>query len=255
LSSLGHNRHTHKNTADIRWNELQQRLGYRFTSLELLQRALTHRSFGADHNERLEFLGDAVLDLAISSLLFDQFAGRDEGDLSRARAHLVREDSLHHLALELGLPALLRLSDGEAKGGGAKRPSILANALEAVIAAVFLDGGFVITRDIVARIFSTALASNDVANNNKDAKTELQEWLQARRLPVPLYRICATRGQAHEQVFEVECHVADLGLTRTGEGRSRRMAEQNAASRVLDEIKAGLKSSVSSHTNPGGWRK
>jgi ribonuclease III len=244
-----------KTAPDIRWVELQQRLGYRFTSLSLLQRALTHRSFGADHNERLEFLGDAVLDLAISSLLFDQFAASDEGDLSRARAHLVREDSLHHLALELGLPSLLRLSDGEAKGGGTQRPSILANAVEAVIAAVFLDGGFASSRAVVARVFSSALASGDIANNHKDAKTELQEWLQARHLPVPLYNIRSVRGQAHAQIFEVECHVPDLDLNRTGEGRSRRMAEQDAASRVLDEIKAAPQSSVSSKTNPGGWRK
>jgi ribonuclease III len=244
LSSADRERHT-KGVASTRWDSLQQRLGYRFTTLSLLQKALTHRSFGSDHNERLEFLGDAVLDLAISSLLFDQFAGSDEGDLSRARAHLVREESLHHLALELGLPTLLRLSDGEAKGGGAQRPSILANAVEAVIAAVFLDGGFVSTRSVVAQIFSAALASGDMAKGHKDPKTELQEWLQARRLPVPIYRIRATRGQAHAQVFEVECDVPNLGLNRCGEGRSRRMAEQDAANRVLDDIKAGPKSSVS----------
>jgi ribonuclease III len=246
LNSLGRDRQADKRASEGggRWDALQQRLGYRFTSLSLLQRALIHRSFGADHNERLEFLGDAVLDLAISSLLFDQFSGSDEGDLSRARAHLVREDSLHHMALELRLPALLRLSDGEAKGGGAQRPSILANALEAVIAAIFLDGGFVITRNVVAKMFSSALASRDIANLSKDPKTELQEWLQARRLPVPLYRIRATRGQAHAQVFEVECDVPALGLIQCGEGRSRRMAEQDAASRVLDEIKAAVPSSV-----------
>ncbi len=242
MSSLDRDRRARNGETASRWDALQQHLGYRFNSLALLQRALIHRSFGADHNERLEFLGDAVLDLAVSSLLFDQFAGSDEGDLSRARAHLVREDSLHHLALELQLPALLRLSDGEAKGGGAQRPSILANALEAVIAAVFLDGGFVITRDVVARMFGDALASRDIANLSKDPKTELQEWLQARRLPVPLYRIRAVHGQAHAQVFEVECHVPELGFTQFGEGRSRRMAEQNAASRVLNNIKTSTSS-------------
>src|SRR4051812_10374122 len=182
---------------------VELRLGYQFTERALFERALTHRSFGADHNERLEFLGDAVLNLAVSRLLFDRFAGSDEGDLTRIRAHLVREDSLHKVALSLGLPEVLRLSEGEARGGGAQRVSILADALEAVIGASFLDGGFDAARALVLRLFGETIATTEIGSWSKDAKTELQEWLQARRLPVPTYRISATRGQAHAQTFEV----------------------------------------------------
>lgn len=217
---------------------LMQRLGYRFQQPELLRRALTHRSFGAEHNERLEFLGDAVLNLAISALLFERHADSDEGDLTRVRAHLVREDSLHRVALALGLPEVLRLGDGEARGGGAQRPSILADAVEAVIGAVFVDGGFEPAREVVRTLFGEVIASSDAEHYGKDAKTELQEWLQARRIPVPAYRIVATRGQAHAQTFDVECAVAMLGLAQQGEGRSRRAAEQEAARRLLDQLKA-----------------
>lgn len=223
---------------DSRLAALQSRLGYHFADEALLERALRHRSYGADHNERLEFLGDAVLSLAISSLLFDRFAGSDEGDLTRVRAHLVREDSLHKVALSLGLPDVLRLSEGEARGGGALRVSILADALEAVIGAAFLDGGFDAARTLVQRMFGEIIATTEIDNWSKDAKTELQEWLQARRLPVPTYRISATRGQAHAQTFEVECSVPALNLTHEGVGRSRRLAEQEAARRMLDSLKA-----------------
>jgi ribonuclease-3 len=217
---------------------LQTRLGYRFTDSALLTRALTHRSFGAEHNERLEFLGDAVLSLAISGLLFERLTTSDEGDLTRVRAHLVREDSLHRMALTLGLPDVLRLSEGEARGGGALRPSILADALEAIIGATFLDGGFEPAQEVVRSLFGEVIDNTDIENWTKDAKTELQEWLQARRLPVPTYRICATRGQAHAQTFEVECAVPALAMAHTGEGRSRRAAEQEAARRMLDMLKA-----------------
>ncbi len=223
---------------DERFDDLQARLGHRFRDAGLLARALTHRSFGADHNERLEFLGDAVLSLAISSLLFERFAGSDEGDLTRVRAHLVREDSLHRMALQLGLPDVVRLSEGEARGGGAQRASILADALEAVIGAVFLDAGFDAAQALVQRLFGDVIAGSDIGGWAKDAKTELQEWLQARRLPVPAYRILATRGQAHAQTFDVECAVPALGLVQSGEGRSRRQAEQEAARRMLDVLKA-----------------
>nr|WP_210427425.1 ribonuclease III [Rhizobacter sp. SG703] len=220
---------------------LQNRLGYRFTQPDLLTRAVTHRSFGVDHNERLEFLGDVVLSLAISDLLFERFAGSDEGDLTRVRAHLVREDSLHKVALLIGLPEVLRLSDGEARGGGAQRPSILADALEAVIGAAYRDGGFEAAQALVQRLFGEVIETTDLDNWSKDAKTELQEWLQARRLPVPAYRIVATRGQAHAQTFEVECAVPALALTETGEGRSRRAAEQEAARGMLVALKANDK--------------
>ena len=223
---------------DERFDDLQARIGHRFRDAALLARALTHRSFGADHNERLEFLGDAVLSLAVSSLLFERFAGSDEGDLTRVRAHLVREDSLHRMALQLGLPEVVRLSEGEARGGGAQRASILADALEALIGAVFLDAGFDAAKALVQRLFGEVIAGSEIGGWAKDAKTELQEWLQARRLPVPGYRILATRGQAHAQTFDVECAVPALGLTQSGEGRSRRQAEQEAARKMLDVLKA-----------------
>ena len=226
---------------DDRLEALQLRVGHRFADPTLLSRALTHRSVGADHNERLEFLGDAVLSLAISSLLFERFAGSDEGDLTRVRAHLVREETLHRAALQLGLPEVLNLSDGEARGGGAQRASILADALEALIGAAFLDGGFDAARRMVQTLFGETIVTTDIGNWAKDAKTELQEWLQARRLPVPSYRISATRGQAHAQTFEVECGVPALGLTESGEGRSRRIAEQEAARRMLDALKVSDK--------------
>ena len=223
---------------DPRLDSLQQRLGRRFDQPQLLVRALTHRSFGADHNERLEFLGDAVLSLAISGLLFERFSGSDEGDLTRVRAHLVREDSLHRAALQLGLPEVLRLSEGEARAGGAQRPSILADALEAIIGAAYLDGGFDVAAALVKRLFGEVILATEVASWSKDAKTELQEWLQGRRLPVPGYRITSTRGQAHAQTFEVACEVPALGLSESGEGRSRRQAEQEAARRMLALLKS-----------------
>ena len=226
---------------DARHDALQKRLAYRFANAGLLQRALTHRSFGADHNERLEFLGDSVLSLAVSELLFERFSGSDEGDLTRVRAHLVREDSLHRAALVLGLPEIMRMSDGEARGGGAQRPSILADATEALIGAVFIDGGYEKARALVQGLFGEIIASTEAENWSKDAKTELQEWLQARRIAVPAYSITATHGQAHAQSFEVECAIAALGMAERGEGRSRRSAEQDAASRMLVKIKAGDK--------------
>lgn len=226
---------------DHRLDALQDRLGHRFAKAALLLRALTHRSGSPEHNERLEFLGDAVLNLAVSGLLYERFAASDEGDLTRVRAHLVREDSLHKLALQLGLPEVLRLSDGELRGGGAQRPSILADAVEAIIGAVYLDGGFEAAHGVVGRLLGEVIASTDAESWTKDAKTELQEWLQARRIAVPAYRITATRGQAHAQTFVVECAVAALGLAESGEGRSRRAAEQEAARRMLEALKASDK--------------
>lgn len=223
---------------DPRIDSLQKRLGHRFEQPLLLVRALTHRSFGADHNERLEFLGDAVLSLAISSLLYERFSGSDEGDLTRVRAHLVREDSLYRAALQLGLPDVLRVSEGEARAGGAQRPSILADAMEALIGAAYVDGGFEAAAGLVKRIFGEQIAGTEAGSWSKDAKTELQEWLQGRRLPVPAYRITSTRGQAHAQTFVVACEVPALALSEQGEGRSRRQAEQEAARRMLATLKA-----------------
>ncbi len=218
---------------------LQSRIGHRFSDPQLLLSALTHRSFGAEHNERLEFLGDAVLNLAVSSLLFERFAGSDEGDLTRVRAHLVREDSLHRAALVLGLPEMLRLSEGEARGGGAQRASILADALEAVLGAIYCDAGMDAAAGLVAKLFGEVIAAGQADSWGKDAKTELQELLQGRKLAVPAYRIVATHGQAHAQQFEVECAVPALALTEAGGGRSRRAAEQDAAQRMLVRLKSG----------------
>ena len=220
---------------------LQVQLGYRWQQPALLRRALTHRSHGADHNERLEFLGDSVLNTVVSHLLFQHFPNLPEGELSRMRAHLVREDRLHEVALGLGLPALLRLSDGEARGGGAQRPSILADAMEALVGAVYLEAGYEAAMGVVERLWGAAIqgASADAVQWRKDPKTELQEWLQARRLALPAYRIVSTQGQAHDQTFEVECSVSSLALHTTGRGKSRRVAEQEAAQRLLQALAQG----------------
>ncbi len=227
---------------------LQSRLGHVFADPALLVRAITHRSFGSDHNERLEFLGDAMLNLAVSSLLFDRFAGSDEGDLTRVRAHLVREESLHRAALVLELPAVVRLSDGEARAGGAQRASILADAVEALIGAIYIDGGYAPAVQLVRQLFGEVIIGTEADSWRKDAKTELQEFLQARRQPVPSYRILATRGQAHAQTFEVECAAPGLRAAATGEGRSRRSAEQEAARRLL----ARLQTQFQANDTPSG---
>jgi ribonuclease III len=231
--------------ADV--ESLQHRLGYRFKDPAQLHRALTHRSFGQEHNERLEFLGDTVLSLAVSALLFERFGNSDEGDLTRVRAHLVREDSLYRAALVLRLPDVLRLSEGEARGGGATRPSILADALEAVIGAIFLEGGYGAAQEVVRRIFGELIQTTEVDSWAKDAKTELQEWLQARRIAVPSYRITATMGQAHLQVFQVECAVPELRAAEQGEGRSRRHAEQLAAKRMLHALRTNDQRTGATH--------
>lgn len=223
------------------YQALQDRLSYSFKDSALLLRALTHRSFGFNNNERLEFLGDSVLGTAISMLLYDQFKNQDEGDLSRIRAHLIREESLYILAQSLGLPALIRLSDGEARDGGRQRPSILADAYEALIGALYLDGGYAVAHAWVRQQFHDWITQSDLSTWNKDAKTELQEWLQARKLNPPSYRIVATSGQAHAQIFEVECAISTLSLSQKASGRSRRAAEQLAAKALIDILKSSDK--------------
>lgn len=203
-----------------------------------MERALTHRSFGAQHNERLEFLGDAVLELAISTLLYTQMQQLPEGELSRVRALLVRQDSLHRIALRLQLPEVLRLSEGEARSGGRERPSILADAVEALIGAVFLDGGYDGARALVERLFEGVRLDTHLQEAARDAKTALQEWLQGRRMQLPRYTVVHVGGQAHHQVFEVDCEVAQLQLVERGQGASRRAAEQVAAGTMLQRLKA-----------------
>ncbi|WP_041194744.1 ribonuclease III [Candidatus Symbiobacter mobilis] len=215
---------------------LQDRLRYQFRSPALLERALTHRSFGADHNERLEFLGDAVLALAVSDALFAKRTDLPEGDLSRIRAHLVRQDTLFHAAQALGLPALLRLGECEVRAQGSQRPSILADALEAMLGAVYLDGGYLAAKSVVERIYAEAQIDPTPAAIDKDPKTRLQEWLQARKRATPVYEVAATHGAPHQQTFQVACHVPSLGLSAQGVGASRRAAEQAAAEAMLQKL-------------------
>ncbi|WP_311221698.1 MULTISPECIES: ribonuclease III [unclassified Acidovorax] len=212
---------------------LQDRLQHPFSDTSLLQRAVTHRSFSADHNERLEFLGDSVLNLAVSSLLYRQLADQPEGDLSRVRANLVKQDTLHGLALRLKLPEVLRLGEGEAKSGGKLRPSILADALEALIGAVYLDADYVRAEALVHRLFESVDVNPQMQAAAKDPKTALQEWLQGRKMKLPLYRVVGTVGAAHRQTFDVECEIPELGLTERGIGGSRRAGEQAAAAALL----------------------
>lgn len=217
---------------------LQSRLQHRFQDPKLLARALTHRSFSAEHNERLEFLGDSVLNLAVAAMLYQRLKQLPEGDLSRMRANLVKQDTLHQLAVELGLPGLMQLGEGEARSGGHKRPSILADALEAVIGAVHLDAGYGAAEALVHRLFAKVEITPQMSAAAKDAKTELQELLQGRKLPLPLYRVVGTLGAAHKQTFDVECEVAGLGLVERGIGASRRAAEQAAAAAMLLVLKS-----------------
>lgn len=217
---------------------LQSRLKYTFADPRLLQLALTHRSFSADHNERLEFLGDSVLNLAVSHLLYTRLAALPEGDLSRVRANLVKQDTLHRLAVGLALSPLLRLGEGEARSGGPNRPSILADALEALIGAVYLDAGFAAAQALVHRLYEAVEINPRMEAVGKDPKTELQEWLQGHKMKLPAYRVAGTLGAAHKQTFEVECEVAELGLVARGIGGSRRAGEQAAAAAMLLQLKA-----------------
>ena len=217
---------------------LQQRLQHPFSDPSLLQRAVTHRSYSSEHNERLEFLGDSVLSLAVSSLLFKRMQGLPEGELSRVRALLVRQESLHGLAMRLQLPQVLRLGEGESKSGGKLRPSILADALEAIIGAVYLDAGYELAESLVHRLFDGVELNPRLQEAAKDAKTALQEWLQGRKMNLPQYRVVDTTGAAHNQLFHVECQVAALQLSGRGSGASRRAAEQAAAGAILAQLKA-----------------
>ncbi|WP_332827383.1 ribonuclease III [Ramlibacter sp.] len=220
---------------------LQSKLQHRFQDPKLLARALTHRSFSAEHNERLEFLGDAVLNLAVAALLYEQLASLPEGDLTKVRASLVRQEPLHQIALGLGLPALLRVGEGEARTNGRNRPSILADALEAVVGAVYIDGGYPAAEAVVRRLFQDVELKPSLAVAAKDPKTELQELLQGRKMNLPLYRVVGTLGAAHKQTFDVECEVVELGMVERGIGASRRAGEQAAAAAMLMVLKAKWK--------------
>jgi len=216
---------------------LQARLQHRFANASLLSLALTHRSFGNPHNERLEFLGGSVLNLAVSGMLYQALQHQPEGDLSRVRANLVKQDTLHKLAMDLGLAGMVRLGEGEMRSGGHHRPSILADALEAVIGAVYLDAGYDKAQDLVMRLFENIDLSPTMTAAAKDPKTELQEWLQARRWQLPVYRVVGTTGAAHQQTFDVECEVTELKQSQRGIGSSRRSGEQAAALAMLQWLK------------------
>jgi len=208
---------------------LCRQLGHDFARPELLRQALTHRSHGSPNNERLEFLGDSILNCAIAARLYQSYPRLPEGDLSRMRAALVKEQTLAEIAFRLKLGDILMLGEGELKSGGFRRPSILADALEAIIGAVYLDAGFVAAEQMVLALYEPLLQNLDPKTIAKDPKTQLQEYLQSRKLPLPQYEVLAIRGEAHEQEFEVECIIPGLNIRSLGEGHSRRSAEQNAA--------------------------
>jgi ribonuclease-3 len=211
-------------------------LGYSFDNASLLKQALTHRSYAQPHNERLEFIGDGVLNCVVALILYRAFPDLPEGDLSRLRANLVNQQSLASLAQQIDLGARILLGEGELKSGGNKRPSTLANALEAVFAAIFLDGGFAAGEAAIARLFAPLVKDAGQHIPAKDAKTSLQEFLQARKLSLPVYSLLATHGAAHEQTFDVECAVSELGLRAIGSGPSRKAAEQEAAGKAYEKI-------------------
>ena len=211
---------------------LERALGHTFSSRDLLRQALTHRSHGAAHNERLEFLGDSILNFIIAALLFERFGALREGDLSRLRASLVRKEALAEIAQSLSLGDYLLLGEGEQKSGGHRRPSILADTVEALLGAVYLDAGFLRAQQIIAGLYGRLLAQIEPGGAAKDPKTALQEILQSRHLALPDYSLRATRGEAHAQEFEVECRVPALAICTVGTGASRRAAEQAAAARA-----------------------
>lgn len=220
------------------WERLEDALGYRFSRRELLCQALTHRSHSTPHYERLEFLGDSVLNCVVATFLYLRFEDLKEGDLSRQRANLVRQDALAEIANSLALGGFLRLGEGELKSGGCRRPSILADTLEAIIGAIYLDAGFETARTVVERLYSPLLAAIDPSDSGKDPKTALQELLQGRKLPLPQYALLATRGEAHAQEFEIECSIPLLKIRTTGKGASRRAAEQAAARAAISQVSA-----------------
>jgi ribonuclease-3 len=221
-----------------RLDALQAALDYRYRNPALLEQALTHRSHGVPHNERLEFLGDSVLNFIVSSLLFNEHAEMDEGDLSRVRANLVKQSALADIAQTLSLSDYLRLGEGELKSGGFRRPSILADALEAIFGALYLDGGYAEVSRVIERLYRPILSHIDVRTFGKDPKTLLQEIMQGRGLDLPHYEVVSTRGAAHNQTFDVVCAAAQLDIQVQASGSSRRAAEQAAASQVIALVQA-----------------
>lgn len=208
-------------------------LGHAFAKPELLELALTHRSFGGDHNERLEFLGDAVLGMVIAEALFLRFPDADEGQMSRLRSSLVKRDTLAALARSLEIGSVLRMGAGELNAGGQERTSTLADTLEAIIGAIYLDAGFAATVQFIQRLYDEALQGLDPQQLDKDPKTRLQEQMQAQARPLPEYEVLSVSGQPHEQTFVLSCQLPDSGQKAQGSGSSRRRAEQAAAEAML----------------------
>lgn len=217
-------------------DRLQRKIGYQFKQLSLLKQALTHRSAAVQNNERLEFLGDAILNLTIGEALFHQFPKCNEGELSRMRASLVREPTLAILARQFELGDYLSLGAGELKSGGFRRESILADCVEAIIGAISLDSDLNTTREIVQKWYQALLEQIKPGDNQKDAKTRLQEYLQGKRLPLPNYKVVDIKGEAHCQLFTVQCQIANDERIFVGTGSSRRKAEQMAAEKILQEL-------------------
>jgi ribonuclease III len=215
---------------------VQTRIAYTFNQPALLQQALTHRSFSGNNNERLEFLGDGVLNFIIAHQLYNRFNKLAEGDLSRLRAQLVKEASLSEIAFSLNLGDVLKLGEGELKSAGWRRPSILADALEAIIGAVYLDGGFASAEAVVLKLYGDKLNTIDPKVIDKDPKSQLQEYLQSKKLDLPDYNVVLIEGEAHAQNFKVECIIKKLNITTQGEGSSRRIAEQQAAQLAMEKI-------------------
>ena len=217
---------------------IEQAIGYQFKQPNLLRQALTHRSFGTPHNERLEFLGDSVLNCAIAQFLYTRFPDLPEGVLSRLRANLVRQQSLFEIADHLQLGEILRLGDGEVKSGGRSRPSILADALESIFGAILLDSNFDQAQQIIHSLYADSIAAIDPKTPAKDSKTLLQEVLQSRHLPLPDYVLVNTSGHAHEQIFSIDCIIPALSIHTNGIANSRRAAEQAAALKACQAINA-----------------
>jgi ribonuclease-3 len=219
-----------------RLSEFEAGIGYRFRDATLLEQALTHRSYGSPHNERLEFLGDSVLGCIMAEALYARYPELSEGELTRMKAALVREETLSEAALGLNAAAVIRLGEGERARGADIRPSILADVLEAVFGAIFIDGGYAAVRDVILAVYAQRLEHIDPQGPRKDPKTRLQEFLQAQHKSRPEYHVLQVRGAAHRQTFDVECVVAELGARATGSGTSRQRAEQQAAAALLESI-------------------
>ena len=219
-------------------NALLKKLNYSFNDEALLNEALSHRSFAASNNERLEFLGDGILNFVIADELFKSYPDVQEGDLSRLRANLVNKESLAEIAKQLDLGEVIQLGSGELKSGGFRRPSILADAVESILGAVYCDAGFTACRDLIVRLYTSRLALSTDLQSLKDPKTQLQELLQSRRFALPDYQVTSITGQAHAQIFHVKCYIRKMNIEVSGEGKSRRKAEQLAAEKAITQVEA-----------------